>query len=687
MCITHVRKYIHQDGREETFEEPEFCKESIAKRPCRNHLRKIHPTTILAPGAFAPSLVDDLTTQSSGSFPPTPVSATSGVKYELRQPPGPSKGKEKVRQVNEIRIDISRTKTEANSRSEDRSSRARFADASSDGTARPSTSTSRGRSDQPSPSIRRSAQPSALGGSPLPPRSRRSTPTEVHQPDPPPSARIETPRYRDPTPFASRRSSTSPPQPLRPSSSRAEDRETRAQARENSQREERNHRRFEEERQRLWQEQQRRQRQQEQEERDRRLAQDLDARLNLGERPSPSTTRRQDADDVAAFVNRQQRERAEDEYSRLEYERLQGREALRQSRRQAEEDRLRRERDELRENNERLERLERLEREQLARERRMTREEHIARLTAELRQAEETLRTFNATTSMARHHEEQRRLERRLQDAVAQMARPSALADDDDITILQLEIRRLTSDIQYEREVRRAHERDRTREDDFAAERRHLADMAEEIRLMEETADRNDEIHRIEAELRELDRSMAERRELDRRESELRELGRRNAERAAERAAAAAATAAAARRPVYAPSPPTYMAPPAAYMAAAYTTPAGAAYGTPVRASSPRWSWGSGSGPAGSAGSGTSNPALSQRSPADDIEYRRQRGAQVLAQEQATARARASALNLQRSLNGYDDDDAFVSLGRRNTIGGGARRRETAYRRGGRFYR
>jgi hypothetical protein len=118
---------------------------------------------------------------------------------------------------------------------------------------------------------------------------------------------------------------------------------------------------------------------------------------------------------------------------------------------------------------------------------------------------------------------------------------------------------------------------------------------------------------------------------------------------------------------------PSYY-PPAGYIGsgASYTSPT-----TPTSLSGGRPSSGGG----GSA-------ALQTRSPFEDANFRRVHGERVLRQERAIANARDSAREMQRAV--VSDEEAYMSggrgLGRRNTVGGGGRARETAYRGQRRYY-
>lgn len=619
MCVTHVRTYVFPNGRKEVVESPEYCRRSTGSRFCNQHRRREYPEQLIASSSSAmgsPSLVDDVTTPSSGSFPPTPVSATSGARLELRQPSGvtasvSSKGKEKAkRSINfsDLRTDLSKNKYLSSSRRpEERTTRARFADEESESTVRPDTPSRRGRGDQPSPSILRSPAPAGIPS----PRSRRTPPTEVHQPNPPSSSQGETAWPRAPTPGLRRDTDTDPADISRPSSTGATvgpdadvftRADARAQAREETQRQERERRRLEDERVRRFRQQQR----QQQEEDDRRFAEQFEKQFHLNDQ------RR-----ARQAASNENRERAEDEYSLREYERINGREALReaQRRRLEEEDRLRRIHEQLS-----REREEQAHAERVAQE---LREDRQRRSDAARREAEEERRD---PTYSRRRHEFERRRDSGLQEAVAQMARQN---EESDLTSIQREIQRLTNEIEYDRETRRQRERG----DNLAAERRRIEELEAEVALMEE---RDREIARTEQELRELERG-----------------GSRS------------------QRSSWYGSPPYY--PPSGYVGAgeSYTSPT-----TPTSLLGRRPSSG-----------GSGSAVMQVRSPAEDINYRRRRGEEVLRQERAFANARDSALEMQRAVN---DEGAYLSggrgLNRRNTVGGGGRARGTAYRGQRRFY-
>ena len=300
------------------------------------------------------------------------------------------------------------------------------------------------------------------------------------------------------------------------------------------------------------------------------------------------------------------RERAEDEHSWREYQRINAREGLREAQRHrlASEGRLKN-------------LQEQLGPEQADRVTREVRERRQRTPDAGRREAEVESRTRDES----RHDAEIRR-ERRLQEAVAEMTR---LTDEAELTALQLEIQRLTNEIEREREIRRQRERE---EEEEREERHRTEILEEEIRILQEILDLDNE-------------------------------QRRRDQRAQQQ-----------RSSWNGSSYPNYHEPRAGYrryFGQAYTSPS-----TPTSLSA-RMPFSGGS------------EAVQTRNPYDDINYRRAHGVRVLQQARAEADARDRAIENQQAVNG---DIAYPSEGlhRRNTFGGGGRERETAYRRSRRYY-
>ena len=309
MCVINVKTYVHPDGRRETFEESRFCKQSDRVNPCYNHTRKVQPDVMLASNysfPASPSLInDDLPSPMSGSFPGTPVSATAGPRVEFRQPlvdrtpTNRNKGKSKVLDISDITIQFGKKAKKYPSKR--RSSRYVDEDEDEiiaieeDGVVSPATPTRRSGNDLPPPPPPPPAPaPSSPGlGSPFSAARGRRPRAKIHQPDPPyPSSSSSG---FPPAPGTHRRTFTAPEPISMPQAHSDNEIWDRANARERLRYEERERRRAEDAQKRV------------QEEADRRFAEHL----------------------AQQDLEKERRERAEDEFSALEYERLQGRDKLR----------------------------------------------------------------------------------------------------------------------------------------------------------------------------------------------------------------------------------------------------------------------------------------------------------------------------------------------------------------------
>ena len=452
MCVTHVKTYVHPNGHRETFERLEYCLRSNGQSPCRSHQRRKHPDQLVASSSAmgSPSLVDDDDgpTSSSGSVPSTPP------QIEIREPSGQrrgsgssAKGKAK-RTINpqDYRVQFSSSR-QSSRRTDEPSPRARFADDErSDATVPPKTPSPprRGRAETPAPSIFRTPAPTGHG-SPLKPSMRR-TQAEVHQSNPP------SPRSRRPVPSRPRRSPTESTETRGSSSSRTDSTdadvytrpEHRARARESLQRQERERRREEEEDRRR----------QEQEE-DRRSHEQAEA-------------------------EREARERAEDEHSLREYNRINAREGIRL------EAEARRRRfadvDQLKGLEERVNVL-------LGKAREQSEQEQVGRIAREIRERRERIREELRREAEAEtpprdehRHDAERRREVDLQEAVSQM---STRGTDEDGAKTAEEIRRITNDIELQREARRQQEREEERRELRRIELFRIKALEDEIRHLE----------------------------------------------------------------------------------------------------------------------------------------------------------------------------------------------------------
>lgn len=601
MCITHVKTYVYPNGGRETVERLEYCNRSDGSNPCRLHTRRKYPEQPMASSSTvaSPSLVDDdVTTPSSGSFPSTPPSVTSGPRTEIRGPSGSSgKGKAK-RTINpqDYRLQFSNGKKENRRRTDETLPRAHFADdeksviGGSDAAARPVTPfPRRGRGEAPSPSILRSPAPTGLG-SPVSPRLRH-TPTEVHQPNPPSPSRDDVPRLRHPIPSGHRRTLTEPTVVNMFSSSRAENIDAdvytrpdyRARARENHQRQERERR-----------------------------------------REAEDDRRRQEQTEAERL--QEIRDRAEDEHSLREYIRINAREEMRNARRRTSPDA------------DQWENLE--ERVRALQPREQGEQEQVERIAREIRERRERIRDdvrreaeAETRTRDQNRHDAERRMDRRLQEAISHMPRRPT---EDELPTTE-EIRRLANRIELER----AALRQREREDELRERRRT------ELRRIDAL---EEEIRHLETELRQPPAADTQNFP-DRRAEQQQQQQQRNS---------------------WNDSHYSNYYDPRYY----YQPVIGQPY-IPPSTPSPY--------PSGWPSSGGSSGAIPSHSPYEDPNYRRARGQRVLQQERAFANARDRAIEMHQAVN---NDVAVMPTGlhRRNTLSGSGREREMGHRRPTSYY-
>ncbi|KIW06146.1 uncharacterized protein PV09_03308 [Verruconis gallopava] len=435
MCKVIRIKYVSPDGRRRTTERKELCFRSDGTNPCL-HQEVSEMTELVSSGT--PSLAgDEVPTPASVSMPGTPPMATAHYVYrEPNDAREPSSSKGRARKTFGLSLDIgSRKSSSPNSPSRKRrsyhgSSRSASSngDADSiiaieeDGHISPISPLRRNRSPLGFPlSMRRVVQPPAIVSQPQPPRLRPSTPAPSHH----------------------RRTATAPDAAVRfDDDSLDTELQDRADAREALRRENRERARREDEVRRK------------QEADDRRIAEELEAR--------------------------ERREKAEDDFSMLEYARLQER------------DRKRRERADA----------------ALAEEKSHGPSDEIDELEKEIRQMkieeeqnrkarEDAERLEQKAEYEKKLRSEDAKIERQLQEELSKIERQREFSSKKQLLQVESELARLEFELAKIQERRQARERAEQLEQEI----KHMDVLSEEIRELEEERERDEQLRRIEQRL------------------------------------------------------------------------------------------------------------------------------------------------------------------------------------------
>jgi hypothetical protein len=439
MCKIIKIKYVSPDGRRRTTERKELCFRSDGINPCL--YQEVSEVTELV-SSGTPSLVgDDISTPATTSGPGTPLTATAN--YEYRVP----------RYVDD--------NGESSSKSRNKGKFKTFVPYLSIGgkKSKPSSPTSpsgmRRRSDHASRSGSSNGDVDSIIGieedgrySPISPTRTRfslGSPLSMRRAQPPPLVSQPKP----PTPLSMRSSTPAPPYHRRtftePDATVRFDTEVtdRANAREMLRRENR-------ERSRLQDDVRRKQ-----EADDRKLAEDLDAK--------------------------ERRERAADEFSMMEYARLQERDKRRLEKAAAV-----------------LEKSDQATQDEI---------DELEKEIKEMKQQEDERRELKRRDEARRRErllrDEESRIEHRLQEDLAKIRRDREASNTLQLSEIQQEIDRLESELVKQQERRQARERAEQLEQEI----RHHDLLAEEIRELEEERDRDAQLKRIERYM--LDRTLS----------------------------------------------------------------------------------------------------------------------------------------------------------------------------------